>query len=130
MTRQRKRRLARKGNAVKTLELRPEGPEYSVLTSNGETVTFKEPSWRTIIKTAADASPMNAQGQPIGFTPDLMRQRLRLHEIVDELPEKATEVELHPEDAKQLAAAVACMSWARPSQWILDFCDAVEALTK
>lgn len=115
---------------MKTLELRPEGPKYHVATESETPLTFREMPWRKLVTMALDCSPKNAQGQPIGFTPDLMRKRLRILEAVTALPDDAPALELEHEDAKQLAAAVLCMPWARVSQWNVDFCDAVAALAK
>ena len=72
----------------------------------------------------------NGQGQPAGFTPDLMRKRLRLTRALSEVANDTIELELEDSDAKELVAALSCVRWQRWSEWLVDFCDAVEALAK
>lgn len=130
MTRQRRRRLAQKGITVKTLELRPEGPEYTIPTLEGTTVTRKEQPWSELVCNVANAPPVGPNGQPGGFDPQLMRKRLKIIKAVDHLSNGDLALELEDADATELAAALTGVRWMRMSQWIVDFCDAVEALPK
>lgn len=113
---------------MKTLELRPKGPKYTVPTPTGEMVTLEEPPWRKLVLQVIDAPPLDVQGQPMGFTPDLMRKRIRLSTVLEKLPEDATELELEDADTTELVTALSHVRWNRVSQWMLDFSDAVIAM--
>lgn len=114
---------------MKTLELRPEGPEYTVPTKEG-TITVKESPWRELVEMTANAPVMNARtGEQMPFTPDIMRKRLKLLKAVEDLPEDATELELEGDEEETLVAALPGVPWGRFSQWTLDYCDAVTALS-
>lgn len=129
MNRQKRRRLAQKGISVKTLELRPEGPEYEVPTPDGP-VTLKEPHWRMLLKQLVDTPPLDAQGRQMGFVPELMRKRIRLAKIVAKLTDDDMKVELEDSDADEFVSALAAARWNRVSEWLMDFTDAVNALPK
>lgn len=114
---------------MKTLELRPEGPEYELPAPDGS-VTLKEPHWRMLLKQLVDAPPLDAKGQQMGFVPDLMRKRIRLSKIAAKLTDDDMKVELEDSDAQEFVNALAGVRWNRVSEWLMDFTDAVNALPK
>lgn len=113
---------------MKTLELRPEGPEYHLPTSNGTPVTAHEAEWRALVEVVVNSPPLTPNGKPAGYTPKAMRKRMRLVQAVEELAADATALVLEDADATELIAALQSVRFQRASKWLEDFCDAVEAM--
>ncbi len=111
------------------MELRPKGPEYTVNTPEG-LKTENERPWVELLGFVADAPIRNAQGQPVGWEPKLMRKRQRLTKALVALDDDATEITLEDGDVAEFALACTHMRWGRNSDWLVDFIDAVEAWPK
>lgn len=102
---------------MKKLVLKPEGERPG------------EAAWRDLIREVVNTPSVHPQtGAPMGFTPEEMRKRLRVLNVLEGLPAEAEALELEDADFGVVARALDDVRWLRPSQWVMDFHDAVKAV--
>jgi len=82
----------------------------------------KPQTYAVLAKACLQEPPKNNSGQSIGFSPDEMRSRNRIQDVLDISKDK---IELEDADAAKLKQCVEKMSWAKMDKCLVTFTDDV-----
>lgn len=79
------------------------------------------------IKVCLQTPPLNNMGQPSGYTPEIMRDRINIQDKIDCANDK---IELEDAEARTVVACVKETKWTKLDKSILKFIDDVEEQLK
>ena len=88
-----------------------------------ENETLNDAKYSDLIKLCIDHPPMGANGNPVGFTIEDIRKRLR---VVDSLKENNGEIKLEDADYELVVQSVTEFKWMAVNQSIVDFVDDIQ----
>lgn len=83
----------------------------------------RELTYKTLISNVLNTSPTNQQGQPTGFSPSEMKERVR---VLDILEDAEDELVLEDSDHRVLTSALKGFKWGFVHGRLIDFVEEIE----